>query len=118
MMVFGLYDFCHSFFVVSFSAVLMSYMASVSSCRCNPSSGPRPHHHCSAAAHDRLSSQTCPSQDEESPTPNHRGVRLPHQRHVPVANQTEAANTRAPRSEREVSSPEPEIGLFEYPFCF
>lgn len=65
----------------------MCHVVLISSCRCDPSSGSRPHHHRSAAAHDQLPSQIGPSQAEESPTPHHGGVRLPHQRHVPVASQ-------------------------------
>lgn len=81
---------CHA--LLYLSSFLFS--TSVSSCRCNPSSGSRPDHHRSAAAHDQLSSQTCSSQAKESPTPHHRGVRLPHQWHVPVANQSGAANNK------------------------
>ncbi len=86
--------------------VYVSYMAlvlflRVMFCRCNPSSDSRPHHHRSAAAHDRLSSQTCSSQAEESPTAHHGGVRLPHQWHVPVANQPREAEAKIPRSEKE-----------------
>lgn len=62
-------------------------MASVSSCRCHPSSGSGHYHYRPAAAHDRLSSQTCSSQAQENPPPDNRGVWLPHQWHVPVANQ-------------------------------
>lgn len=74
--------------LVHISVELPSFdVASVSSCRCHPSSGFGHYHHRSAAAHDRLSSQTCSSQAQESPPPHNRGVWLPHQWHVPVANQ-------------------------------
>lgn len=53
--------------------------------RSHPSSRAGPRHHRSAAAHARLSPQAGWSQAKESPAPQHRGVGLPHQRHVPVA---------------------------------
>lgn len=91
-----------------------------SSCRCNPSSGPRPDHHRSAAAHDQLSSQTRSSQAEESPTPHHRGVRLPHQRHVPVASQPGGGGSKHKTWEREtwVSSPEPDRDFLNSQYFF
>lgn len=75
----------------------MDLNTSVSSSRCNPSTGTWSDHHRSAAAHDWLSSQTRSSQAKEGPPPHHRGVRLPHQRHVPVATQPQAANVRGQR---------------------
>lgn len=69
-------------------------VASVSSCRCHPSSGSGHYHYRSAAAHDWLSSQTCSSQAQENPPPHNRGVWLPHQWHVPVANQGEGWSER------------------------
>lgn len=81
--------------LVHISVELPSFdVASVSSCRCHPSSGFGHYHHRSAADHDRLSSQTCSSQAKESPPPDNRGVWLPHQWHVPVANQAEGWSER------------------------
>ncbi len=90
--VFALMCTCCSILCVMFCCTHFLY---TSSGRCNPPSGSRPHHHRSAAAHDQLSSQTCPSQAEESPAPHHGGVRLPDQRHVPVANQARGSKYKS-----------------------
>lgn len=60
-----------------------TYVAS--SGRRHPPSGSGHHHHRSAADDDRLSSQTRPTQAQESPPTHNRGVRLSYQRHVSVA---------------------------------